>query len=81
VVTADEVARELGLAPLPVPSAVAQTAARAVARMPFAPAVAEWAEAASHPAIMDASKAKHELGWSPRYSSLEALHEALHPAT
>jgi nucleoside-diphosphate-sugar epimerase len=81
VLTADEVARELGLAPLPVPTAPVQTAARAVARIPFAPPLAEWAEAASHPAIMDASKAKRELGWSPRYTSLEALRDALHPAT
>jgi nucleoside-diphosphate-sugar epimerase len=80
VLTADELARELGLAPLPAPSAPVQTAARAVARIPFAPPLAEWAEAASHPAIMDASKAKRELGWSPRYTSLEALREALHPA-
>jgi nucleoside-diphosphate-sugar epimerase len=81
VLTADEVARELGLAPLPMPSAPVQTTARAVARIPFAPPLGEWAEAASHPAIMDASKAKRELGWSPRYTSLEALREALHPAT
>jgi nucleoside-diphosphate-sugar epimerase len=81
VLTADEVARELGLAPLPVPSAPVQTAAGAVARIPFAPPLSEWAEAASHPAIMDATKAKRELGWSPRYTSLEALREALSPAT
>jgi nucleoside-diphosphate-sugar epimerase len=44
-----------------------------VAGVPFAPPAAEWAEAASHPAIMDASKAKRELGWSPRFDSLAAL--------
>jgi nucleoside-diphosphate-sugar epimerase len=81
VLTADEVARELGLAPLPVPSAPVRAVARAVARIPFAPPLAEWAEAASHPAIIDASKAKRELRWSPRYTSLEALREALHPAS
>jgi nucleoside-diphosphate-sugar epimerase len=31
----------------------------------------------SHPAIMDASKAKQELGWRPRYSSLDALRDTL----
>jgi nucleoside-diphosphate-sugar epimerase len=81
VLTVDEVARELGLAPLPVPSAVVQTAARAVARIPFAPHVAGWAEAASHPAIIDASKAKRELGWRPRHTSLGALREALRSET
>jgi nucleoside-diphosphate-sugar epimerase len=41
------------------------------------PPAAEWIEALSHPAIMDAGKAKRELGWSPRYTSLEALRAAL----
>jgi nucleoside-diphosphate-sugar epimerase len=77
VVTADEVARELGFAALPVPSAPVQKAARLAAAIPFAPPLAEWAEAASHPAIMDTSKAKRELGWSPRYSGLEALRATL----
>jgi nucleoside-diphosphate-sugar epimerase len=34
-------------------------------------------EAVSHPAIMDAGKAKRELGWEPRYSSLEALRDTI----
>lgn len=80
VVPADQVARELGLTPLPMPSALVQRAARAVSSAPFAPPLAEWAEAASHPAIMDASKAKRELGWSPRYTSLEALRDTVHRA-
>jgi nucleoside-diphosphate-sugar epimerase len=53
-------------------------AARCVAAVPFAPPFAEWAEAITHPAIMDASKARQELGWRPRYSSLEALRDTLH---
>ena len=75
--TADEVVRELGFAPLPVPGGPVQTAARLAAGIPFAPPLAEWAEAASHPAIMDTSKAKRELGWSPQYSGLEALRATL----
>jgi nucleoside-diphosphate-sugar epimerase len=75
VLTGRELVRELGLAPVPVPAGVVQTAARAVASLPFIPPVAEWAEAASHPAIVDASKAKHVLGWTPRYTSLEALRD------
>jgi nucleoside-diphosphate-sugar epimerase len=34
-------------------------------------------EAASHPAILDASKARRELGWKPEFSSLEALRDTL----
>ncbi|GAB3304952.1 NAD-dependent epimerase/dehydratase family protein [Geodermatophilus aquaeductus] len=77
VLTAADVAREYGAVPLPLPAGPAQLAARAVSRLPFLPPVAEWVEAASHPAIMDTSKAKRELGWQPRYTGLEALRATL----
>lgn len=80
VLTGGEVARELGLMPIPVPGGLVQAAARAVASVPlpsFVPPLNEWAEAMSHPAIMDASKAKRELGWTPRYTGLEALRATL----
>jgi nucleoside-diphosphate-sugar epimerase len=59
-------------------------AARLAAAIPtpgFLPPATEWVEAASHPAIMDASKAKRELGWQPAYTSLEALRATLRPAS
>jgi nucleoside-diphosphate-sugar epimerase len=73
VLTGAEVARELGLLPVPLPGRLVATVARSVAALPFIPASAEWAEALSHPAILDAAKAKRELGWEPRYTSLDAL--------
>ncbi|HET9732083.1 MAG TPA: NAD-dependent epimerase/dehydratase family protein [Acidimicrobiales bacterium] len=76
VVTARDVARELGLSPVPLPTGLAQRAARlmaAVPALPFVPPVTGWVEAASHPAIMDCTKAERELGWRPSYSALEAL--------
>jgi nucleoside-diphosphate-sugar epimerase len=72
-VTAADVAREFGAIPVPLPSAPAQLAARAVTRLPFLPPVGEWIEAATRPSIMDTSRAKEELGWKPRYTGLEAL--------
>ncbi len=42
-----------------------------------APPFAGWAEAVSHPAIMDTTKAKRELSCCPRFSSLEALRATL----
>lgn len=77
LVTADEVARELGLTPVRVPGRPVQSASRLIAALPFAPPLLEWAESASHPAIMDTSKAKRELGWEPRYSGLEAVRDTL----
>jgi nucleoside-diphosphate-sugar epimerase len=80
VVNGPELARTLGLTPIPVPAAPVQAAARAIAAVPlprFVPPVIEWAEPLSHPSIMDATKAKRELGWKPRYTSLEALRETV----
>ena len=80
IVTAADVIRELGLTPVPLPSGLVQSAARAAASIPlpsFAPPAAEWVEAATQPAIMDTSKAKRELGWSPQHTALEALRDTL----
>ncbi|HEX2129009.1 MAG TPA: NAD-dependent epimerase/dehydratase family protein [Solirubrobacterales bacterium] len=77
VLSARDLARELGLQPLPVPAGPVRAGARALAALPFAPPVLEWAEALSQPPIMDASKAKEELGWEPEYDSLAALRATL----
>src|SRR6185312_2630590 len=80
VITVADVVRELGLTPVPLPAELASGAARAAASippLPFLPPVAEWVEAATHPAIMDTTKAKRELGWQPKYSALEALRDTL----
>jgi nucleoside-diphosphate-sugar epimerase len=77
VLTALDVARELGLLPVGVPSAPIRAAAGLLAALPFAPPQVAWAEAISAPVIMDAGKATRELGWRPRYTGLEALRDAL----
>ena len=79
-VTAADLARELGLIPLLVPAAPAHVAARAIAAVPFLPPLAQWVEAASHPAIMDTTRAKQKLGWAPRFSALETLRDSLRRA-
>jgi nucleoside-diphosphate-sugar epimerase len=80
VLSAVDVAREIGLTPIPFPGRLAQGAARAVAALPtppFVPPAAEWIEAIAHPAIMDTTKAKHDLHWTPQFSALEALQATL----
>jgi nucleoside-diphosphate-sugar epimerase len=80
VLTMADVVRELGLTPVPIPAALASSAARAAATMPplpFLPPAAEWVEAAAHPAIMDTAKAKRELGWRPKFTALETLRATL----
>lgn len=72
-----DVAREFGLVPIRIPTKPTQAAARAFARLPFLPSVAEWVEAVSQPAIMDTTKAKSELGWRPEFTGLESLRATL----
>ena len=82
IVTAHDVAREFGLAPIPLPVRIAQRAARVVASIPvptFVPPLTGWAEAMSHPLIVDTTKARRDLVWTPRYSSRDALHVTVHP--
>jgi nucleoside-diphosphate-sugar epimerase len=80
VLSGTDVIRELGLLPVPIPGRLVYGAARAAAavpRPPFLPPSVEWIEAISHPAIMDTSKARRELGWQPKYSALEAVRATL----
>jgi len=77
ILTSADVAREFGLLPLPLPAKPMQLAARAAATLPFLPPAAQWVEAASHPSIMDTTRAKAELGWAPRYTALESLRDTL----
>jgi nucleoside-diphosphate-sugar epimerase len=79
IVSTADFARELGMLPVPLPAGPAHVAARAVAALPFLPPVAEWVEAASHPAIMDTTRAKQRLGWVPRFTAAQALRAVLHP--
>jgi nucleoside-diphosphate-sugar epimerase len=80
IITATDVAHELGLLPLPLPAGVAQLAALLAAGLPMLPPAAQWVEAASHPAIMDTTRAKKKLGWSPRFTALEVLRDTLRQA-
>jgi nucleoside-diphosphate-sugar epimerase len=81
IVTVTDIARELGVLPLPLPAGPVQAAARALAALPFLPPAAQWVEAASHPAIMDTARAKRELGWVPRFTALQALRDTLRRAS
>jgi nucleoside-diphosphate-sugar epimerase len=80
VLSTTDIVRELGLTSVPVSGRLVRGPARAVAALavlPFVPPATAWAEVASHPAIMDTTKAKRELGWSPRYTGLEALRDTV----
>jgi nucleoside-diphosphate-sugar epimerase len=76
IVTTADVARELGFLPLRAPGLPVRVAARTLSRLPL-PGAAQWVEAGSHPAVMDTTKAKEQLGWTPRFTGLEALRATL----
>jgi nucleoside-diphosphate-sugar epimerase len=80
VITVVDIARELGLAAIPIPGGVVRAAARAITSLPVPPQ-AEWLEAATQPSIMDTAKAKRELGWRPRYTGIEALRATIQHLT
>ncbi len=71
-----DVGRELGLRAVPVPGRPVAAAARVASKLPL-PSAAQWVEALSHPAVMDTTKAKTELRWTPRHSALDALRETI----
>lgn len=80
LLTGADVARELGLRPVTIGSGALSRMARRVARLPtpaFMPQAVSWAEAFSHPTIIDAGKAKRELHWEPRFTALESLRATL----
>jgi nucleoside-diphosphate-sugar epimerase len=79
VLSVSDVVRELGLQPIPVPGPLVRAGARALTRLPSPAPAMEWVEAATQPSIMDTSKARSELGWKPRHTSLEALRATLQP--
>jgi nucleoside-diphosphate-sugar epimerase len=75
--TASEIVKLLGGIPVPLPAAPAQAAARAASRLPGLPQPAQWIETLAHPAVMDTTKARDELGWTPRVSARDALLQTL----
>jgi nucleoside-diphosphate-sugar epimerase len=79
VLTMAEVMRAAGWTTVPLPAGPVHATFRALSAvpLPFAPPAAQWIEALSHPSIMDASKAKRELGWAPTYTSRDALRATL----
>jgi UDP-glucose 4-epimerase len=72
-----DLSRELGWYSLPTPSAVVELAGRAIPRVPGHPPDLDWLQALRVPSIMDTSKARRELEWSPTMSSREILHDTV----
>lgn len=72
-ITLSDVATALGARPVRVPAAAATIASAVIARIPFVPSAIEWLHFGRTSIVMDTSKAKSLLGWTPRYSAAETL--------
>ena len=59
--------------PVRVPEVAASAASEVIARMPFVPSALEWLHVGRTSVVMDTSKAKSQLGWTPKYTAAETL--------
>jgi UDP-glucose 4-epimerase len=76
-ITVSDLARALGWHAVPVPGAAVDATAAVVARAPFLPAEAAWIEALRRPVLMDAGRARRDLGWRPRCDAEETLRQTV----
>ncbi len=68
-----DIARELGWRSVPVPRTAVGVGTAAARRLSFASSKLEWAIAADTPVLMDAGKARRDLGWQPRHNAAQTL--------
>ncbi|BBY19522.1 NAD-dependent epimerase/dehydratase family protein [Mycolicibacterium litorale] len=73
VLSMSDVADALGARPVRVPRMAAVATSEVMARLPFVPSALEWLHAGRTSVVMDTSKARQQLGWTPRYTAAEAL--------
>jgi nucleoside-diphosphate-sugar epimerase len=78
--TIKELADELGWYSIPVPELALDAIAETLARLEFLPPQVQWISALREPVIMDASKARGELGWRPKHDALATLRETISAA-
>jgi UDP-glucose 4-epimerase len=76
-ITISDLAHALGWHAVPVPSRAVDATAAAVARLPFLPPEAAWVEALRRPVLMDAARARRDLGWQPRFDAAETLRQTV----
>jgi nucleoside-diphosphate-sugar epimerase len=77
VLDADTVAALLDARPVRVPAGLLKAGAAATWRLHLQPVSPGWLDLALQSPLLDASRARAELGWSPRHSATQALEELL----
>jgi UDP-glucose 4-epimerase len=77
VLDAQEIGRILNARPVPIPAWLARTGADLSWRLHLQPASVGWLDMALELPIMETSRARTELGWTPRYSTEDTLLDVL----
>lgn len=72
-----DIAGELGWRWVPVPRPAVSVGTAAARRLSFASPKLEWAIAADTPVLMDTTKARRDLGWTPQHDARETLEETV----
>jgi UDP-glucose 4-epimerase len=75
LLTIGDVADALGWYSVPVPKPVVEATADVVTRMPLVPDSVAWIHSVKKPVLMKTDRARRLLGWRPRHTSRETLHE------
>ncbi|MGN6255922.1 MAG: NAD-dependent epimerase/dehydratase family protein [Solirubrobacterales bacterium] len=73
----DELCEHFGASSFPLPAGAVRAAAAASWKLRLQPSSPGWIDLALGVPMMDASRAREELGWEPSVSSLEALEDLL----
>ncbi|HEY0516132.1 MAG TPA: NAD-dependent epimerase/dehydratase family protein [Solirubrobacteraceae bacterium] len=77
VLDASSVAAALGARPVQIPARLVRAAAEASWRLRLQPTSPDWLDLGMRTPLMDTSRARTELGFSPRHSALDAMLELL----
>lgn len=77
VLDPDELGRLLGARPVPVPGAVLRAGADLTWRLRLQPSSPGWVDMALSVPLLDTTRAREELGWTPRRTAGEALLELI----
>jgi UDP-glucose 4-epimerase len=78
VLDPDELGRALGARPVSVPPALLRTAADLTWRAHLQPTSPGWVDMALAVPLMDTTRAREHLGWSPRHSATDAFLALFH---
>jgi UDP-glucose 4-epimerase len=77
VLDPDQLARVLGARKVPLPAPVLRAGAAASFKLRLQPTEAGWLDMGLGVPLMNAARARGELGWEPRHSSTDALLELM----